>query len=356
MIRSRDVFAYVACSGPQGVGTIRFYRLDSASGALEFVHQSAEMRNPSFLVVHPNKRTLYVVNEMPEFAGQPTGALSAYAIDPETWQLSLLNQQPSMGEGPCYVGLDGTGRYAQVANFGAGSVAIYPLRADGSLGPASDVAQHPTLGDKVPRAHSVLMDPTNRLAVVCDLGLDRVYLYRVDLEHGRLLANEQPYVQLAAGAGPRHSAFHPNGKWLYIINELDNTLTVLDYDAAQCRMTELQTISTLPADFVGTSYCADVHISRDGRYLYGSNRAHNTIVCMAIDQTHGTLEPVAWEPCQGDFPRNFALDPSGRFLFSATHNTNNIVGFAIDRGTGRLAPSGFNLQVTVPLCIKFVTA
>ncbi len=356
MIRAREIRAYVACSGPKGVGTIRHYRLNAADGSLEFIHQSIEIRNPSFLVVHPDQRTLYCVNEMNDYGGQPAGAVSSFAIDPQTWQLTLLGQQSSMGEGPCFVGLDNTGRTAQVANFGGGSVAIYPVRSDGSLGPASDLRQHPTLGDKVPRAHSIRVDPTNRIAVTCDLGLDRVFFYRVDLEHGTLTPNHQPWLQLAPGAGPRHSEFHPNGKWLYVINELGNTMTAIACDAAQGTFTELQTLSTLPPDYTDTSYCGDVHVSPDGRFLYGTNRVHNSIVCFAIDQGDGTLTPVAWEPCRGDFPRNCALDPTGHYFFSLTHRSNNIVSFAIDKRSGVLTPTGFDMQVESPMCCKFMLA
>ncbi len=205
------ILAYVASSGPQGMGTIRCYALNLATGALEFLHQSEEVRNPSFLVVHPSKRFLYCVNEIGDYQGQSAGALSAFAIDPQTCKLTLLNQQSTLGAGPCFVGLDNTARYAMISNFGAGSIAIYPIRADGSLAAASDTVQHPTLGEKYPHAHSIRMDPANRIAIVCDLGLDRVLFYRVDLEHGKLTPNTQPYLQLAEGAGPRHSEFHPIG-------------------------------------------------------------------------------------------------------------------------------------------------
>ena len=262
------------------------YRFGSETGALEFVDSFDVGPNPSFLALHPTGRFLYAVNEVDELAGQPGGGVTACAYHPSTGHLRVLNTQSSVGTGPCHVVVEPGGRYALAANYMGGSVCVLPIVADGSLEPASELVQHVGSGPDParqgePHAHSVTVTPDGSLALVADLGLDKIMVYRLDVEAGRLHpAAPQSTVALNPAAGPRHLAFHPNGHWLYVINELDSTLSTFAYEAGSFAC--LNTISTLPADFAGTSHCADVHVSPDGRFVYGSNRGHDSILVAAI--------------------------------------------------------------------------
>jgi len=336
---------------------IYLYRVDLAKGKLELVDVTPII-SPSFLAIHPSGRYLYSVNEVGELEGKPSGGVSAFAIDPETGKLRFLNQQLSQGEGPCYVSVDKTGKFAFVANYVGGSVAVLPIREDGALEPASDFVQHEGKGADPNRqekahAHSILPDPQNRYILAADLGLDRVMVYKLDPQKGKLLPNETPWAQLAPGAGPRHIAFHPNGRYVYVINELDSTMTVFHYDAERGILQEVQTISALPEGFEGTSYCADVHVSLDGRFVYGSNRGHDSIVIFAVEKETGKLSCVGHEPTRGSFPRNFALSPDGELLLVANQKSDNIVAYTVNRETGLLSFTGEITEAPIPVCIKF---
>ncbi|MBC7237411.1 MAG: lactonase family protein, partial [Chloroflexi bacterium] len=300
---------------------IYVYRLDMLSGELTLLSDTrGVVSNPSYLAIHPQRNYLYAVSEITDYQGQPAGGVSAFAIDPKTGVLSLINQQSSGGPGPCYVSVDKTGRYALVANYSGGSVAMLPIEQDGSLLPASDFHQHEGAAMVDPRrqekahAHCIYPDPTNEYAFVPDLGLDRVVAYRMDLTAGKLVRHEAGDGQVPAGAGPRHFVIHPNGKFAYVINELASSITAYRYHSRQGTLEPIETISALPADWVGRSFCADVHISPSGQFLYGSNRGHDSIVVCLIDQATGKLKPIQHEWTRGEFPRNFALDPTGTFL------------------------------------------
>jgi 6-phosphogluconolactonase len=340
--------------------SILCYRFDPQTGELSSLGAYAGGPSPSFLALHRNGRVLYAVNEVGEFEGKRTGAVAAFAVESGTGALTLLNRQSSKGSGPCHLTVDASSRYAIVANYGSGSVAMLPIRNDGSLDPASDFHQHE--GSSVdkgrqegPHTHSVTVDPNNAYVVAADLGLDRVLIYRIDDENGKLVPNpNQPFAAIRPGAGPRHFAFHPNGKLGYVINELDNTVTAFAYDGRHGTLREIQHIATLPDGYADTSYCADIHIHPNGRFLYGSNRGHDSIVVFTVADD-GTLAPVQHEPTQGNFPRNFALDPSGNFLLSANQNGNNIVVFRVAPDTGRLAPTGRVYEAPKPVCIRFTT-
>lgn len=334
------------------------YTYHPETGELEPLGTYPSGPSPSFLALHPNGRVLYTVNEVAEFGGERSGAVAAFAIDRTSGALTLQNRQSSKGEGPCHLTVESSGRYLFVANYGSGSVAMLPIRDDGSLHPASDFHQHE--GSSVnpsrqegPHAHSVTVDPTNTYVIAADLGLDKLLLYRIDAERGKLLPNpSQPFVAIRAGAGPRHFTFHPHGKFGYVINELDNTVTAFAYRDGVLR--ELQHISTLPEGFSGTSYCADIHLHPNGRFLYGSNRGHDSIVVFAVGND-GMLTPLQHEPTQGNFPRNFALDPTGNYLLVANQNGNNIVVFRVVPETGRLSPTGNVYEAPRPVCIQFWT-
>ena len=339
-----------------GGAGIAVYRLDLATGDLAHRSTVSEVKNPSFQAIHPSNRFLYSVAEVND-----GGAVHAFEIDPATGGLRSLNHQSSMGAGPCHVSVDATGRVVLVANYSSGDVAALPIREDGSLGEAASIFQHE--GSSVnpgrqqgPHAHSITIDPGNRYAVSADLGIDKVLVYRLDAEKRTIAPNDPPSVDVQAGAGPRHFAFHPNRKHAYLINELDNTAVAYVYDEDCGILETVQVISTLPADFTDTSYCADIHVSPDGRFVYGSNRGHDSIVIFEVDPDTGTLSVVDYESTRGEFPRNFALDPSGRFLFAANQNTDNIVTYRIDGQTGKLTATGQEVETPQPVCINMIPA
>jgi 6-phosphogluconolactonase len=304
---------------------------------------------------------LYAVNEVEEFAGKKSGALSAFAVDQRTGELKLLNQQPSSGGAPCYVTVDQTGRFILVANYVGGNVAILPILGNGSLGEATDVKQD--LGSSInlerqegPHAHCILLDPSNRFAYACDLGTDKIMIFRYDMRRGKLIPNGTPWVKVKPGAGPRHLTFHPGGEYAYVINELHATITVFAHNQAQGNLREVQTVYTLPPDFTVANTSADIHVSPDGQFLYCSNRGHDSIAAFKIDPQNGKLTFIAHESTGGKTPRNFAIDPTGEFLLAANQNSDNIVTFRRDRKTGLLRSTGHVAEVPSPVCLKFTSS
>jgi 6-phosphogluconolactonase len=259
------------------------------------------------------------------------------------------------------VSVDHAGRNVLVANYGGGSVSVLPIGDDGRLGEATAFIQHE--GSSVdprrqtaPHAHSINVDPDNRFAFVADLGLDRVMIYRFDSQQGTLAANDPPWASVAPGAGPRHFAFQPGGRFAYVINELQSTVTAFAYDAARGALQEIQTLPTLPDDFSGSNTTAEIQVHPSGRFLYGSNRGHDSIAVYAIDADSGRLRFVEHESTQGDLPRNFGIDPSGRFLLAANQGSDSVVVFRIDGATGALTPTGQSIEVASPVCVRMVEA
>jgi 6-phosphogluconolactonase len=339
---------------------IYLYRLNLSSGELRHVATTKGVVNPSFLTLAPNRRYLYAVNEVADFGDKKSGAVSSFAIDQRTGELRFLNQQASLGADPCYVNVDGAGRFVLIANYTGGSVAVFPVQADGSLGEATEMKQ--AVGSSVnrerqegPHAHCIVLDSNNRFAYSCDLGTDKIMIFRFDSRNGKLLLAEPPWVQVKPGAGPRHLAFHPSGKSVFVVNELHSTVSTFTRDPEKGSLRELQTLSTLPADFKGTSWSADIHVSSDGRFLYCSNRGHDSIAMFTIDPRLGTLTSMGHESTRGMTPRNFAIDPTGAFLLVANQKSDNIVVFRRDQRTGRLSPTGQVAQVPSPVCLKFTT-
>ncbi|MEW6305335.1 MAG: lactonase family protein [Verrucomicrobiota bacterium] len=337
-------------------------QLDLATGRPGLAQLAAETVNPSFLAIHPNGRVLYAVNEVGEFGGKKSGAVSAFAIDRATGLLTLLNQQPSGGGGPCHLVVDRTGRHVLVANYGGGSVGSLPIQADGKLGQMASFHQHKGSSvnpqrQKEPHAHSVNLDRNNRFAYVADLGLDKILIYRFDDVSGVLAPNDPPWVSVTPGAGPRHFTFHPNGSRAYVINEMACTVTAFLHDAKLGVLKETQTISTLPPgqSVAKGQSTAEVVVHPSGRFVYGSNRGHDTIVILAMDAT-GKLSHVENVPTQGKTPRNFAIDPTGSYLLAENQGSDGIVVFRIDPQTGRLTPTGQTLAVPSPVCVKFLMA
>lgn len=350
-----NTLAYVGTYTRDGSEGIYIYNYNTETGELSPIG-SAKSDNPSFLAIHPSGKFLYAVNEISEFDGEKAGGISAFAIG-ETGELTALNMQSVKGPGPCHLCIDATGKYALVANYGGGSVCVLPINEDGSLQEASDFIQHE--GSSVnprrqqePHAHSINLDAQNRFAYVADLGMDKVLVYELNLETGKLsLAHS---VSVAPGEGPRHFDIHPNGKYAYLINEIGNTVNAYNYDATTGNLEETQSINTLPKDFSETSHTADIHVSPDGKFVYGSNRGHDSIAIYAIGE-NGSLSLVGQEPTGGENPRNFGLDPAGNFLLAANQNTDNIVTFKIDKTNGTLSKTGAEVSVSRPVCIQFLT-
>lgn len=329
---------------------IYVYRMDQSSGSLQRV-SAINSENPSFLALAPSKRFLYAVNET------ATGAVSAFKIDPTSHELTFLNQQPSEGADPCHLMVDSHRKCVLVANYTGGNVAVLPIQPDGSLSASTDVEQHQGTGprqqQKGPHAHCIKLDRANRYAYAADLGSDKIMIYRFLRAGAQLEPAPQPFAALHPGAGPRHLTLHPNSRYLYVINELDSSITTFRCNPVTGTLTAFESVSTLPRDFTGTSYCADIHVSRSGRFLYGSNRGHNSIVVFAIDPRNSRLNLVEHVSTEGKWPRNFTIDPSGRFLLVANQHTDNVVTYHINPQTGRLTPTGHTAEIPVPVCLQF---
>src|SRR6266403_5290830 len=342
---------------------IYVYSFDPGTGKLASLGVAAESEDPSFLAVHPNGKFLYAVNEIDNFGGQKSGAVSAFTIDPKTGKLTLLNQASTKGRGPCHVSLGKTGKNVLVANYGGGSVSVFPVREDGSLAPASAFVQHS--GSRVdkerqerPHAHWIETSPDNRFALAADLGLDEVLVYRFNAAKGTLTPNSPPYAKLNPGSGPRHLAFHPNGKFAYVLTEMEDSVTAFAYKASNGSLSPLQTVSaltTLRKDSKGPKEAAEIAVHPSGKFLYASNRAGiDTISAFSINPAKGTLQLKNEYPTMGKTPRNFAIDPTGKFLLAANQESNNIVVFRIDSMTGALTPTGDVAEAPAPVCIVFV--
>ena len=336
------------------------YRLhfDPATGALSPAGPPTETVSPSFLAFHPSRRFLYAVNETGDGPDDPSGGVSAFAVDPATGGLTFLNRQPSAGAAPCHLTVARDGRHLLVANYWGGTVAVLPIGEDGRLGPASGVVRHAGGSvkpeQKNPHPHSVNLDPAGRFALVADLGLDRVVAYRFDASAGQLLRHDPGSVSLEPGAGPRHLAFHPGGREAYAIDELDSTITRLAWDAAAGALTAVQRISTLPAGYAGKNSTAEVVVHPDGKLLFGSNRGHDSIAIFTIDPATGALAAAGHQPTGGRTPRNFALDPTGGFLLAANQDSDSIAVFRIDRARARLEPVGSPVRVPRPVCLRML--
>ena len=330
-------------------------RLDLTTGALTEAGPPTESASPSFLALHPSGRYLYAVNE----SGGPAkdeGGVSAFAVDAKTGALTPLNQQSSRGGGPCHLSLDARGRFVLVANYGGGSVAVLPVEGDGRLSPATTFVQHVGHGadpgrQKGPHAHWVDLDRANRFALVADLGLDEVLVYRFEPAKGNLTPNQPPFVRVAPGAGPRHVAFSPDGRHAYVINEMQSTVTALSYDPQAGALAELQTLSTVPAGFTGSTDTAEIAFRPDGKFLYGSNRGHDSIAIFAVDSATGKLTAAGHQSTRGKKPRSFAIDPTGTYLLAANQDSDSIAVFRIDAASGALTPVGAPFSVPRPVCV-----
>jgi 6-phosphogluconolactonase len=354
-----DMLLYIGTyTGVKSKG-IYVSRFDSTTGRLTSPELAVATPSPSFLALGPEGRFLYAVGETANLDGKGSGAVSAFSRDPTTGHLTLLNAQSSGGAGPCHLAVDPTGKCLLVANYGSGSIAALPIRSDGTLSAPSAVIQHQ--GSSVnpqrqsgPHAHFITPDPANRFAVACDLGLDQVLIYRLDAAKSSLAPNDPPFAAIKAGSGPRHLAFHPSGRFVFLINEMGSSLTAFAYDAERGALKELQTLSTLPEKFAGNSACAELQVHPSGKFVYGSNRGHDSIAVFGFNPTSGQLTCLQHQSTQGKIPRHFALDPTGRWLLAENQDSDSIVIFRVDAETGGLTPTDQTISVGSPVCAVFV--
>lgn len=343
-------------------------RLDPASGELEPVSMTSTPR-PGWVAPHPDRPFLYAVNEVHEFEGHPGGGVSAFMIDQATGQLDPLNTQPTGAGLPCHCVVDRTGRFLLVSTYLDGKVQLFPIEGDGRLGAVCDV--HQQTGSSIePRrqagahAHSINVDPANRFVLVADLGADRIVVYELDLDHGRLIPRPERDAQVTPGSGPRHMAFHPNASFVYLINEMAATVTAFAYEAATGTPREIQTVSTLPDGFTGYRSTAEIAVHPSGRFLYGTNRSYgssseppergeDSIVWFKIDR--GRLSSPGRAFTGGETPRSFVIEPGGTRLYVANQRSNNLLTFRIDPETGALSPTGRVTSTPIPVCLQFAS-
>jgi len=348
---------YIASSNGKG---IYVYELNQDTGEITYLSEIEGIDSPGFITIDQSKRYLYATSEV---WGWQEGTLSAYAIDPATGALSYINKQPTLGSITAYASVDKTNRYVLVANYWAGkSAVVFPRRDDGGLAPARFSVEHsepgagvdPARQDKS-HAHCIQTDPNNRFVLIADLGIDKIMVYQLNAETGALVPNDPPFVKLSPGAGPRHFVFHPNGKFVYVIQELSSSISALTFDGASGKMEVIQTVPTLP-DGVDhdSSHCSDIQITKSGKFLYGANRGHDSLVIYAVDENTGRLTYVGHQSTGGKIPRNFAIDPSDTFVLAANQDSDTIVTFRINQQTGELQDTGNVAQVPTPVCLKMI--
>lgn len=340
----------------EGIYLVRF---DTRTGALRQVGAVNAGANPSFLAIHPNGRFLYAVNEVEERGGKKTGGVSAFAIDGAAGGLTKLGEQASEGSAPCYVSVDRRGKSVLVANYSGGSVAMLPIQGDGALGAATMIDRHQgkipgpnAERQEAPHAHCIVTDPSNRFALSADLGLDRVFVYRLGDDAATWAVTDSAEARLRPGSGPRHIAFHPTMPLVYVANELDSTVTTVRFDRGNGGLSPIDTRSTLPVGWHGTSYAADIHVAPLGNVIYVSNRGHNSIAVFSV-AGNGALALEQTIPTEGDWPRNFSLDPTGRWLLVGNQNSGSVVVLARDPKSGRLSATGQRIELPSPVCIRF---
>ncbi|HZR20315.1 MAG TPA: lactonase family protein [Verrucomicrobiae bacterium] len=340
----------------QGIYVAEF---ETATGRLSDARLAAKTRNPTFLAIDPKRQLLYAVNEIGDFEGGKSGAVSAFRIDAKTGNLDFLNEQSSGGAGPCHLAVASNGTCVLVANYGSGSVAVLPLEADGRLrAPSASVQHHggsinPQRQDG-PHAHFITWSPDEQLILTCDLGLDQVLFYRLDPARFLLNPNEPPFFSIKPGSGPRHLAFHPAGRFAYVLNEISSTLTCCTYDSRRGLLNEVQTVSTLPGTYHGANTCAEVQIHPSGKYLYASNRGHDSIAVFKLDSKTGAASLIQNQSTQGKTPRHFSLGPAAGWLIAENQDSDNVVVFKVDGDNGTLAPTGQSLKIGAPVCAVFL--
>ena len=353
----KSVFLYVATYSPQAGEGVFVTTFDSTNGTLGVLRPGGGQKSPAALAIHPSGKFVYGTTLIQESPEKSSGGIVALAIDPQTGELREIDRQLSGGTGPCYLSIDGEGRCLLVAHCGTASVACRQLQPDGRFGPAMTVVPH--VGESrnaegKPQAHSIIVAPGNRFAIAADLGLDRLFIYSLEARSAGLTPHDPPFAALTLGAGPRHLAVHPGGRWIYSVNELGNTISAGSFNGDTGVYESIQEISTLPADFQGESYAAEIQVHPTGRYVYASNRGHDSLATFSVNAETGRLESLGQTPAQGKFPRHFAIEPTGRFLVVANQKSDQLAVFQIDELTGRLTPQGMPIELRQPVCVKFL--
>lgn len=332
---------------------IYVYKFNASTGEFTAESIAKNVKNPSFLAISPNEKFVYSAGEIDK-----NGAVYAFSFDKKSGNLTQLSTQSSNGNYPCHVAIDKTGKWVIAGNYGAGSLTVLPVEANGGLGKPTQTIQHEGKGknpdrQEAPHVHSINIAPNNVDVFVADLGIDKLVTYSLDAKTGMLIKGNPPFTKLEDGTGPRHFTMHPNGKFAYVIQELSSQITTFDYKKGS--LTAIQSISTLPTDYKGANSCADIHISPDGKFLYGSNRIHDSIVIYSIDQKTGKLTYIINESTKGKKPRNFMIDPTGNYVLVANQETDNIVIFKRDAQKGTLTPTGQEISVPNPVCLKMIS-
>ena len=356
---TENVRVYFGTSAKQEQCGVYMATLDIKTGSLSEAIRVSKAARLGFIAIHPDGKHLYARGAGSTFEGRSKGAVSAFQILEPNGMLADINTQPSGGERPCHVSIDPSGKNLLVANYRDGSCSVLPIRADGSLAPPSSTQQHsgssvhPTRQTKA-FAHSINASPDGRFAIVADLGIDKLMVYRFDADAGTLKPNDPPFVATKPGGGPRHLAFHPSGHFAYTNLEMGNKVSAFSYDAQRGILAEIQTVETLPKGFAGENTTAEIVISPDGRFLYVSNRGHDSIAIFSIDSETGKLTALGHESVRGKIPRNFCIDPTGTYLLAANQKTSNVAVFRIDRETGLLAFTGSEIEVPNPICVRFL--
>ena len=364
-VTASSYFVYVGTyTGPKSKG-IYGYRFDPSTGKLTATGVAAEIVNPSFLITDPRHRYLYAVTEMGQEKGassyKTNGSISSYSINRKTGALTFLNKVDSLGGGPCHLVVDKTGKMLFVANYGSGSVASFAIKPDGSIGERTGFDQHTGASvdparQKGPHAHAVVLSPDNRFLFVPDLGTDQIKIYKVDAAKGTFTPNDPAFATVKPGLGPRHFTFGKGARFAYVLCEMGSSVAVFSYNAAKGSLTPVETVSNLPADYKGVDNSAEIEVDRSGRFLYASNRGHDSLTVYAIDPVKGTLTTVQNISTQGNIPRNFALDPTGKYLIVANQKSDQMVVFDVNQKDGKLQPAGQTIDVAGPVCILFVPA
>lgn len=352
-----EYFVYIGTYTDKGSEGIYLYKLIIQTGALQHVNTFAGVENPSFLAFDPQKKFLYAVNEVSNFQGDKSGAVSAFSIDQKTGALSFLNQQPTYGGSPCYVHVDKTGKVLMVANYSGGNVAVYPIQENGSIGENSTIVNPKSVDSQErtdAKAHCVITDDQNKFVFVSYLAEDKIYIYKLDPENAKLKSNDPGFVSVKEGAGPRLFTIHPNGKLAFAINETDSSLTSFKYDKKEGALKEVHTVSTLPEGYNEKNSCAHILVSPNGRFVYGSNRGHNSIAVFSVDRNSGKLTLVEHVSTLGNTPRNFTIDPTGKILLAANQDSNDIFTFFINSKNGTLTATGNKITLSSPVFIKVV--
>ena len=354
-VSAEDPLVFITAFAPGDEGAIHAYHMNPNTGQLTLAHKTTDVEHPFFIAISPDNRFLYSIHAPGQFGGEQYEQVASYALKGRTGSLRLLNRQSAMGSAACYLDVDSTGQTVLLANYTTGSIASFAVQTDGSISKATTFVQHN--GSSInetrqegPHAHSIVVSPDNRIVYVADLGLDQILGYRLNDSGAQLIPATQPFVRTIPGAGPRHLTFHPNKQHMYVINALANSITAFDYNSNNGLLIERQTLSTLPDDFEGTSHCADLKITPDGQFLYGTNRGHDSIATYRLDDK-GAMTLLRIETSLGSSPQNLAITRDGKYLICANMGGNNVIVFDIDSVTGKITPVGNPLAITGPSCI-----